>query len=165
MNKFTEITSSSQLSKILKMIYDNPSIKGKVKFDTHVIGIDQLKEIKHQKNQIIIINFQKSTQVGSHWVMVVCKGDEVVYVDSFGLPPPEPVLRFMKEYKTKKLVKSVLMTTKRVQKMEEELCGYYLMNFLSFYLLKGLPAYLAVNKLTYTNTKAYGKKLFNQYLN
>lgn len=167
MSKFSEITDSRQLDYLLKGLYskvpylDSKKQEKNIKYDVHVVAKDKLKGLTPQANQVIIINLNRSDQMGSHWVCSINSQakKEVCYFDSFGVKPIPEAVTFMKRYK-----KPIIYTTRQIQKVDEETCGWYVMAFLDQYILKNVPAYEAVYQISYRKTIQYGKKLFKTYL-
>ena len=157
MNSFTEMTNTNQLLIYLKQLYN--------KYDVHVVGRDQLKTIEPKLKQIIIFNLNKSNEIGSHWTLLVNKGqNEIVYFDSYGLPIPKEGLEFMKKAKKMKIVKDALQTTRQVQKLKtDELCGYYCMMYLYQYVDLKKDALNAVISINRQKTLIYAKRLFNKF--
>lgn len=93
---------------------------------------DQLEELTPERNKMYVINLDKEGGGGTHWVLVsnveyTSSGNtHIFYFNSFGLPPPDVVLKFMKrakDYKGRK--KSVLYNTVQVQDSDSVNCGYY----------------------------------------
>lgn len=155
--KFSEVTDTWSLSKILKNEYPD--------YDCHVLAMDQLKSIKPKMKQIIIINYHTSAMPGSHWLLIVCHESKyAVFFDPFANNAPEPVLKFMREYKNLKLVKDIIMTTVVVQKIEEQVCGWYCLMMAKYYIKDNMPVYEAVNAITYEDTVKYGKSMTKKYL-
>ncbi|GAM18879.1 hypothetical protein SAMD00019534_020540 [Acytostelium subglobosum LB1] len=100
-----------------------------------VIASDQLDELK-PKHMSFIMNLDKSSQPGSHWVTcyIDAKGDKSIeYYDSFGDDPSTDFLRRMKQlvaeidpdvylkFKVNKIVDQAVNT---------DTCGYHAMRFL-----------------------------------
>lgn len=90
----------------------------------------QLEDMSPENDKIYIINLDEKGGSGTHWVLVSnltkCNKRQIVYFNSFGLPPPDVILRFMKRAKDstgKK--KEVLYNTCQIQDIESVNCGYY----------------------------------------
>lgn len=66
-------------------------------------------------------------QSGTHWTALANRPRDnyVMYFDSFGLPPPTEVLRYLR-----KSGKRVLGTTNEIQGFKSKNCGWYCINFL-----------------------------------
>ena len=77
--------------------------------------------------EYIILNLENSGQPGSHWVAVCYKPDSkfIEYFDSFGLPIPDTILRYMKRSK-----KQPVGTTNEIQSMSSNAWGWYAANYL-----------------------------------
>jgi len=115
-------------------------------------------------NQIVIINFDRSDMIGSHWVLCVCREKKyVVYFDSFGVQPPESILKFLRGYVKKHIVKDVVMTDKQVQTLKDGYCGLAILKYLKEYILNHKEAYEAINLLSKKSIISYGKLLFRLY--
>ena len=49
----------------------------------------------NHKNGCGIVNLDSKDGNGTHWVCYIKRGNTKVYVDSFGLPPPIKVIRYL----------------------------------------------------------------------
>lgn len=155
---FSEITSSIDLLNILNNLYPN--------FDNHVVAVDELNKITPLMNQIIVCNLQTTSDVGSHWVMLVCSDTKyVVYFDSYAVPPDNRTLNFMKKYKNNGIVDNIIMTTKQIQTIDQAICGWYCLMFLYFYINKNQDPFEVIHNINQKNTTLYGKKLSKKFLN
>jgi hypothetical protein len=64
-----------------------------------------------------IINLENSSGGGTHWTYLRIFGDKkVVYFDSFGLPPPQEIVRFVKHF---------AFNSRQIQDLYATTCGYY----------------------------------------
>jgi hypothetical protein len=135
----------------------------------HVVGKDQLKNIVVAPRQIIVSNFHNSFQQGTHWVGIVTKEPKYsVYFDSFGLDAPEEVLSVMRKYKKSGIVRQMVASTRKIQPMEKkpgsDSCGWYILKFLDFYILKNCELLDSILNVNVKNTLKYGKLLTKKYL-
>ena len=67
---------------------------------------DNLPSQRRKENECGIMNFNTSSQKGSHWVAWYVSGDKRVYFDSFGQHVPYELVRYLKppkEYRGKTL--------------------------------------------------------------
>ena len=65
-----------------------------------------------------IINLDEYSDVGTHWIALFCKKNEIVYFDSFGVEYiPEEIKDFI-----------------RVQEDNSIMCGYFCIGFIDFML-------------------------------
>jgi hypothetical protein len=74
-----------------------------------------------------IINLEDDDAgLGSHWVgLYITPKKEVLYFDSFGMPPPIEVKEFVS-------YKPVAMNTRQIQNVNSTLCGFYCLFFLKY---------------------------------
>ena len=95
----------------------------------------QLKDMKLQFNKSYIINLEDEYDEngdrndGSHYTCFQYNkypdGDKVIYFDSYGVCPPEEVLKFCN-------VKAIPYNTKDIQSLMNDACGWYCLAFLHF---------------------------------
>ena len=94
------------------------------------------------KDGAYIINLDKYANVGTHWIALFCKKNEIIYFDSFGVEYiPEEIKEFIKEFRGNKNIKTNIF---RLQENSSIICRYFCIGFIDFML--------AGKKLTdYTN--------------
>ena len=80
---------------------------------------------KPKRNECGILNLDDSSGSGSHWVVFSKNGKDQLYFDSFGLPPPTELLKYLKG--------PVYYNSERIQPDNEVFCGH-----LCLYMLKKL---------------------------
>ena len=102
----------------------------------------EYNSIKKIKDGAYIINLDEYANVGTHWIALFCKKNEIVYFDSFGVEYiPEEIKEFIKKFPGNKNIKTNIF---RVQEDNSIMCGYFCIGFIDFML--------AGKKLTdYTN--------------
>ena len=62
---------------------------------------------KKIKDGAYIINLAEYANVGTHWIALFCKKNEIVYFDSFGVEYiPEEIKEFIKEFPGNKDIKT-----------------------------------------------------------
>ena len=89
-------------------------------------------------NGACIINLDEYAEVGTHWIALFCKENEIVYFNSFGV---EHIPKEIKEFIGNKNIKANIF---RIQEKNSTMCGYFCIGFIDFML--------AGKKLTdYTN--------------
>ena len=84
---------------------------------------DELTE-QHEEKECGIVNFNKSSEPGSHWVAYYKDGNERIYFDSFGCVAPIEIQKYLKT--TKEFLNSepvIQRNTDIVQKFNTEVCG------------------------------------------
>ena len=93
---------------------------------------------KKIKDGAYIINLDEYADVGTHWIALFCKKNEIVYFDSFCV---ENIPKEIKEFIKNKNIKANIF---RSQENNSIMCGYFGIGFIDFML--------AGKKLTdYTN--------------
>ena len=97
---------------------------------------------KNKKDGAHIINLDEYANVGTHWITLFCKKNEIVYFDSFRVEYiPEEIKDFIEEFPGNKNIKTNIF---RIQEDNSIMCGYFCIGFIDFML--------AGKKLTdYTN--------------
>ena len=84
---------------------------------------DTLPDTPHDK-ECGVVNFNKSSEPGSHWVAYYKDGDKRIYFDSFGQVAPTEIQKYLKseeEFRTNKPV--IQRNTDIVQKVNTKICG------------------------------------------
>lgn len=108
-----EPLSTLQLNKIMK---GTPGYRG-------AISRDQLKDIKLNDSQSVIINLDDLIGPGTHWVCLYkTKLGDGYYFDSFGIFPPIEVVNHFYD--------NLYFSTIEYQHPTSVLCGYYCCYFL-----------------------------------
>lgn len=79
---------------------------------------------KPWKNESAVVNLDKSSGPGTHWVGYKKRGNQVIYFDSFGdLKPPLELVRYFKGCEIK-------YNYERVQNYNTFICGHLCLKFL-----------------------------------
>ena len=78
---------------------------------------------KPRQNECGILNLDDSNGEGKHWVNFLKNGNDKIYFDSYGLPPPTELLKYLKS--------PVYYNSERIQPDGEVFCGH-----LCLYVLK-----------------------------
>ena len=74
------------------------------------------------------MNLGEYADVGTHWVALFCKRNEIVYFDSFGFKHvPEEIKEFIEN-------KNIIANIFRVQANNTIICGYFCIGFIDFML-------------------------------
>ena len=90
-----------------------------------VIAKDQVDKLTKDGNYII--NLENHSQAGSHWTALIMSAKNCLYFDSFGMPPPEAVYKFLEKKYGK-----VPFSKMEIQDMDSSFCGYFFFFFLKF---------------------------------
>ena len=98
--------------------------------------------LKKIKDGAYMINLDEYANVGTHWIALFCKKNEIIYFNSFGVEYiPNEIKEFIKKFPGNKNIKTKIF---RVQEDNSKMCGYFCIGFIDFML--------ASKKLTdYTN--------------
>ena len=81
---------------------------------------------KRIKNGAYVINLDEYSDVGTHWIPLYVKDNEVIYFDSFGV---EHVLKEIKRFIGYKNIKTNIFT---IQADNSIMCGYFCIGFIDF---------------------------------
>lgn len=92
-----------------------------VKYFRGVYSMDNLPK-KINKNEYTIVNLDKSTGPGTHWVLIANRSndDHIYYFDSFGIGPSEEITRYLKTSK-----KPIMYSNAQLQKTLSSRCGFF----------------------------------------
>ena len=78
------------------------------------------------KNGAHAINLDEYADVGTHWITLYVKSNEVIYFDSFGVEHvPKEIKRFIGH-------KNIKANIFRIQEDHSTMCGYFCINFIDF---------------------------------
>ena len=85
---------------------------------------------KQIKDGAYVINLDEHDDIGTHWIALFCKTNEIVNFDSFGVEHvPEEIKKFIGN-------KNIKANTYRVQANDLVICGYFCMRFIDFMLAR-----------------------------
>ena len=92
-----------------------------------VLPVDKLRGRKLKPKQACVVNLDKSTGPGTHWVGIYNAPNQkfVLYYDSFGVPPDTRIQSFIRTSH-----KPFISLTHHLQDIYASSCGYYVMHFL-----------------------------------
>ena len=84
------------------------------------------------KDGAYIINLDEYANVGTQWIALFCKTNEIIYFDSFGVEYiPEEIKEFFEQFPGNKNMKTNIF---RVQEDNSIMCGYICIGFIDFML-------------------------------
>ena len=83
---------------------------------------------KKIKDGAYVINLDEYADVGTHWIALFCKKNEIVYFNSFGV---EHIPEEIKEFIGNKNIKANIF---RIQANNSVMCGYFCIGFIDFML-------------------------------
>ena len=75
-----------------------------------------------------VINFDEYADIGTHWITLFCRKNEIIYFDSFGA---EHVPAEIKKFTGNKNIKADIF---RVQSNDSIMCEYFCIGFIDFML-------------------------------
>ena len=81
---------------------------------------------KTVKNGVYVINLDEYAHIGTHWVVLFAKTNEVIYFYSFGV---EHVPKDIKRFIGHKVQKQTLF---RIKTDNSIMCGYFCIRFIDF---------------------------------
>ena len=110
----TQTTTNHDLMRYAKML--------KIK-TFYIIMSDEVKELP-ENNFSAILNFQLSSEKGSHWVSLYRYGERLYYFDSYGTPVQKQVIEKYKHIRTHDY---------KIQPLASSMCGQ--LSLLVIYLL------------------------------
>ena len=83
---------------------------------------------KKIKNGAYVINLDEYADVGTHWVALYVKNNEVIYFNSFGVEyVPKEIMHFIGH-------KNIKTNIFRIQADNSIMCGYFCIKFIDFML-------------------------------
>ena len=82
------------------------------------------------KDGAYVVRSNEYADVGTHWIALFCRKNEVVYFDSFGV---EQIPEEIKEFIRNENIQTSIFT---VQSNNSITCGYFCIGFIGFLLVK-----------------------------
>ena len=112
---------------IQKSYHDEPKFEG-------VYSRDNLPN--KIKDGAYVINLDKHSDIGTHWIALYVKNNDVTFCDSFGVEHiPVEIIKFIG-------LKNVTANIFRMQAYDSIICGYFCIEFVNFMLkVKTLTEY------------------------
>lgn len=96
----------------------------------NVLQKDRFRQIPNPQLGAYIVNLESSTAGrGTHWTALVITERFAVYFDSFGLPIPTAILRFIYRAPTKL---KIIYSTDQIQVPDSIFCGWYCLYYIYF---------------------------------
>ena len=88
--------------------------------------------LKKIKDGAYIINLDEYANVGTQWIALFCKKNEIIYFDSFGVEYiPNEIKEFIEEFSGNENIKTNIF---RAQENSSIKCGYFCIGFIDFML-------------------------------
>jgi len=169
MAHFSEVTDTIQLETILTDLYSNS--KSNIKYNIHVVALDQLINVPLSLNLLVIVNYQtlKSGSMGTHWIGLINsqKLNDICIYDAYGIPdPPKQVLLFAKKLKDK-YKKGLVANTTQAQPLTglgSSSCGWFVLYFFHRVINYNESLNIVVNNIKTKDVIKYAKLLTRRYL-
>ena len=132
--------------KIIKPLsnYDITDIMKSVSNFRGVFMRDELKILKKDNNECMIINYDLSKNPGTHWVSLFTRNGKSYYFDPFGLSPLPEVVMYCKRPR--------VYNTFEIQNPGEVICGH-LCAYVLLKLTYGFEFYEVLDELYRYNRK------------
>ena len=108
--------------------FDIEEIANYYNINVIIVMKDELKNMK-PINTNYIVNLESSKDGnGTHWMALKIENKNCVYLDSYGMLPPEEIITFCK-----RIPKSHLSyNTKEIQDFKAKTCGFFSIGFIIF---------------------------------
>ena len=88
------------------------------------------------KDGAYVINLDEHSDIGTHWVALYVKSNDITYFDSLGVEHiPKEIIKFISR-------KNVIANIFRIQAYDSIMCGYFCIGFINFmFKVKSLTEY------------------------
>ena len=111
----------------------NFEISDYFKDDPRFNGVYSRNNLPKLKKGAYVINLDHSKNIGTHWVVIFVKPNEVIYFDSFGVEHfPEETLKSIEHSSLGN--KNIQSSVFRIQSYNSVMCGYFCILFIEFML-------------------------------
>ena len=86
------------------------------------------------KDEAYVINLDEYSDIGTHWIALHVKNNDITYFDSFGAEHiPKEIIKFINLSSQNKNIKTNIF---RIQAYDSIMCGYFCIGFIDF-MFKG----------------------------
>ena len=109
------------------------------------------------KDGAYVINLDENSDIGTHWVALYAKNNDIAYFDSFGV---EHIPKEIKVFIKNKNVKTNIL---RIQAYDSILCGYFCIGFINF-MFKGKSLTKYTNLFSPNDFKKNDDTVLNYFL-
>ena len=91
-------------------------------------GVSLRDNLPKVKDAVYVINLDEYSNIGTHWVALYVKNNDITYFDSFGVEHiPKEIKIFIKN-------KNIKTNIFRIQAYDSIMCGYFCIEFIDFML-------------------------------
>ena len=110
------------------------------------------------KDGAYVINLDDYSDIGSHWIALYVKNNDITYFDSFGVEHiPKEIKAFIKN-------RNIKTNIFRIQGYDSIMCGYFCIGFITF-MLKGKSLTEYTNLFSSNNFKKNHDTILNYFMN
>ena len=89
-------------------------------------GVCSRDNLSTIKDGVYVINLDKHSDIGTHWVALWINNNNVTYFDSFGVEHiPKEIIKFIEN-------RNIKTNIFRIQVYDSIMCGYFCMAFIDF---------------------------------
>ena len=120
-------------------------------------GIYSRDNLPKVKNGAYVINLDEYSDIGTHWVALSVRNNNVTYFDSFGV---EHIPKEIKAFINNKNIKTNIF---RIQAYDSIMCGYFCIGFIDF-MLKGKTLTEYTNLFSPNNFKKNDDIVLNYFM-
>ena len=109
------------------------------------------------KDGTYVINLHEYSDIGTHWIALYIKNNDITYFDSFGVEHiPKDIKAFIKN-------RNIKTNIFRIQAYDSIMCRYFCIGFISF-LFKGKNLTEYTNLFSPTGFKRNGDTILNYFM-
>ena len=113
------------------------------------------------KDGAYIINLDEYSDIGTHWISLYVKNNDISYFDSFGVEHiPKEIIKFIGSTLLNKNIKANIF---RIQAYDSIMCGYFCIGFINF-MFKGKSLTDYTNTFSPNNFKRNDNIILNYFV-
>ena len=110
------------------------------------------------KDRAYVINLDEYSDIGTHWIALYVKNNDITYFDSFGVEHvPKEIKAFIKNRNNK-------INIFRIQAYNSIMCGYFCIGFIDF-MFKGKSLTEYANHFSPNDFKKNDDTILNYFMN
>ena len=109
------------------------------------------------KDGAYIINLDEYSDIGTHWIALYVKNNDITYFDSFGVEHiPKEIIKFIEN-------RNIKTNIFRIQAYDSIMCGYFCIGFIDF-MLKGKSLTAYTNIFSSNDFKKNDNKILKYFM-
>ena len=110
------------------------------------------------KDGAYVINLDEYSNIGTHWIALYVKNNDITYFDSFGVEHlPKEIIKFVKN-------KNIKTNIFRIQANDSIMCGYFCIGVIDF-MFKGNTLTEYTNLFSPNDFKRNDDTILNYFMN